>query len=183
MKIQDTDIPGVHIIETTAHSDDRGSFMRAFCARELAPVLGNCTIVQINHSKTMQTGAIRGLHFQPVPHAEMKMVRCLRGRVWDVVLDLRKNSPTFLGYHAEELTPDNKKMIVVPEGCAHGFQVLEPESEMLYLHTEYYEPAAEGGIHYADPRIGIKWPLPVADLSPRDSTHPLLDATFTGIQI
>lgn len=181
MKITDTKITGVKIVETTARADDRGSFMRAFCARELAPVLGDRIIVQINHSRTTKVGAIRGLHFQKQPHAEMKMIRCLQGRIFDVAVDLRQGSPTFLQWHAEELTPGNMKMMAIPEGCAHGFQVLESETELLYLHTAYYEPSSEGGIHYADPRVNIKWPLAATDFSERDASHPFLDDQFTGI--
>ena len=181
MKITDTKISGVHIIETTPLVDDRGSFARAFCARELEPILQGRTIAQINQSKTTKAGAIRGMHFQRTPYAEVKLVRCLRGRIWDVALDLRKESPTFLQWHAQELTPGNMKMMIVPERCAHGFQTLEADSEVLYLHTEFYEPSSEGGIHYADPRINIDWPLAVSDLSPRDATHPRIDDTFTGI--
>ena len=181
MKITDTKIPGVHIIETTALIDERGSFVRNFCTRDLAPVLQGRTIAQINQSKTAKVGSLRGMHFQCPPHAEIKLVRCLRGRIWDVALDLRRESPTFLQWHAEELTPGNMKMMIVPERCAHGFQVLEPDSEVLYLHTEFYQPAAEGAVHYNDPRINIKWPLAVTDLSPRDAGHAFLDDSFTGI--
>ncbi len=114
------------------------------------------------------------------PHAEMKLVRCLRGRVWDVAVDLRAESPTFLHWHAEELSPDNHRMVVIPEGCAHGFQVLTPDSELLYLHTAFYAPDAEGGVRHDDPALGIRWPLPVTDLSPRDRSHPLIDAGDRG---
>jgi len=123
------------------------------------------------------------MHFQTPPHSEMKFVRCIRGRVWDVAVDLRQGSPTFLRWHAEELSPEPAAMMVIPEGCAHGFQVLEPESELLYLHTAHYERTAEGGVRHDDPRVGIQWPLEVVDLSPRDRAHPLLEATFPGIRI
>lgn len=181
MNINATSIPGVMIVETNRHTDSRGSFGRLYCERELAAVIGNRRIVQINHSRTATVGAIRGMHFQRPPHAEMKMVRCLKGRVWDVAVDLRADSPTFLKWHAEELTPENTRMLVVPEGCAHGFQVIEPNSELLYLHTAYYTPAAEGGIRHDDPRLAITWPLPVTDISQRDNSHPLLNPDFHGI--
>lgn len=180
MNLVSTSLPGVLVVISDPHADPRGSFARLFCQRELAGVLGERRIVQINHSHTAAAGAIRGLHFQRPPHAEMKLVRCLRGRVWDVAVDLRRDSPTFLRWHAEELTPHNQRMLVLPEGCAHGFQVLEPDSELLYLHTAYYTPAAEGGIRYDDPRIGIHWPLPVTDISPRDKSHPLLESDHCG---
>jgi dTDP-4-dehydrorhamnose 3,5-epimerase len=181
MKIMNTPLPGLTVVETTPFADHRGAFARLFCERELAPLLGTRHIVQINHSRTAAVGAVRGMHFQHPPHAEMKLVRCLKGRVWDVAVDLRAGSSTFLSWHAEELSPGNARMILIPEGFAHGFQVLESESELLYLHTAFYEPTTEGGISYTDPRLGIPWPLPVQDISLRDASHPLLTADFSGI--
>lgn len=181
MTIEPTSISGVVVVETTASQDSRGAFRRLYCEQALAPVIGDRRIVQINHSRTTAVGAIRGMHYQNAPSAEMKLVRCLRGRVWDVALDLRVGSPTFLQWHAEELTPDRARMLVIPEGCAHGFQVLEPDSELLYLHTAFYAPGSEGGVRWDDPAIGIAWPLPVTDLSARDASHPLLERTFSGI--
>lgn len=139
--------------------------------------------MQINHSRTSTIGAVRGLHYQRPPNAEMKLVRCLKGRVWDVAVDIRSNSPTFLRWHAEELTPNNARMIVIPEGFAHGFQVLEPESELLYLHTAFYTAASEGGLRHDDPLLAIHWPLVVTDLSLRDITHPIINSSFDGIVI
>jgi len=182
MNIEATAISGVRLVATTRHADHRGSFARLYCERELAPVIGNRRIVQINHSRTSTVGAVRGMHFQRPPHAEMKLVRCLKGRVWDVAVDLRQDSPTFLKWHAEELTPENTLMLVIPEGCAHGFQVLEADSELLYLHTAFYTPEAEGGTRHDDPRIAIGWPLPVTDISQRDTAHPLIGSDFHGIQ-
>ena len=182
MNILATAIARVSVIETKAFSDVRGSFTRLFCADELAPVIGERSIVQVNLSRTVGAGAIRGMHFQYPPHAEMKLVRCLSGRVWDVAVDLRTGSPTFLQWHAEELTADNLRMLVIPEGCAHGFQTLEADSELLYLHTAYYAPAWESGCRYDDPRLGINWPLPASDLSTRDRQHALLDAQFPGVK-
>jgi dTDP-4-dehydrorhamnose 3,5-epimerase len=180
--ILDTPIPGVKRIQRHPIGDHRGYFERLFCAEELQPLLAGRSIVQINHSLTVQRGAVRGLHFQHPPHAELKLVTCLRGAVWDVAVDLRAGSPTFLHWHAEELTPDQARMLVIPEGCAHGFQVLEPASELLYLHTAFYAPEAEGGLRYDDPRLAIAWPLPVTDLSPRDQKHPPIDAHFSGLR-
>ena len=111
------------------------------------------------------------------------MVRCLKGRVWDVAVDLRANSPNFLHWYAEELTPSNTRMMVIPEGFAHGFQALEQDSELLYLHTAFYEPSAEGGFSCTDPRLGIAWPLPVQALSCRDASHPRLPPDFPGLAI
>ena len=143
MKLTPTPLPGVMAATSHPHTDPRGSFTRLFCERELAGVLEGRRILQINHSRTAAVGAVRGMHFQRPPHAEMKLVRCLVARVWDVAVDLRADSPTFLHWHAEELSPDNQCMLVIPEGCAHGFQVLAPDSELLYLHTACYVPGAE----------------------------------------
>lgn len=181
MNVSPTPIAGVLRVDTVPHADPRGAFARLYCERELADVIGPRRIVQINHSRTAAFGAIRGMHYQHPPHAEMKLVRCLKGRVWDVAVDLRAGSPTFLRWHAEELTPHNARMLVIPEGCAHGFQVLEADSELLYLHTAFYEPQAEGGVRYDDPRLGITWPLPVAELSPRDAGHPPIEPNYRGI--
>lgn len=183
MKITHLPIAGAFLLETESFADARGSFTRLFCENELADILKNRRIVQINHSRTEVSGAIRGLHYQRPPYAEMKFIRCLRGKVWDVVVDLRKNSPTFLRWHAEELSVGNAKIMVIPEGCAHGFQVIESHSELLYLHTAPYTPDSEGGVRYDDPMLGIIWPLPPTDLSQRDRSHPLLDASFTGITL
>ncbi|MEM5427384.1 dTDP-4-dehydrorhamnose 3,5-epimerase [Cupriavidus oxalaticus] len=183
MNIEATSIDGVMVASGQAFSDHRGAFQRLYCDKELAGVLGGRRVVQVNHSRTVLTGAVRGMHYQFPPHAEMKLVRCLRGRVWDVAVDLREGSPTFLHWHAVELSPQNGRLLVIPEGCAHGFQTLEPESELLYLHTSHYAPQAEGGLRHDDPRLGIDWPLPVADLSQRDRSHPLLNSEFSGIKL
>lgn len=183
MKIHDTPIADLKIVQSVPHRDPRGAFLRLFCAQELRPILDHRQIAQINYSKTRHAGAVRGMHFQYPPHAEMKMVRCLRGRVWDVAVDVRAGSPTFLQWHAEELAQDDAQMFVIPEGFAHGFQALEPDSELLYLHTAFYHPPFEGGLRHDDPRLGIPWRLTPQDLSPRDLSHPLLDADFTGVAI
>ena len=183
VNMQPTSIPGLVVFETTPHIDPRGAFSRLYCEDELASLIGPRRIVQINHSRIATIGAVRGLHYQRSPHAEMKLVRCLKGRVWDVAVDLRRESPTFLRWHAEELTPANARMMVIPEGFAHGFQVLEPESELLYLHTAFYATVAEGGLRHNDPRLAIHWPLAVAELSPRDAEHPLINSDFSGVAL
>ncbi len=182
MKLLATPIPGVVVVESAPFQDNRGLFYRAFCDQELAEITKGKPVRQINLSRTEVVGAIRGLHFQRYPHAETKLVRCIRGRVWDVAVDLRAGSATFLRWHAEELAPDSARMLVVPEGCAHGFQVLEAGSELLYLHTAPYEPGAEGGVRYDDPVIKIPWPLQATDLSPRDRAHPVLNEDFGGLK-
>lgn len=183
MNISDTELPGLKIVQSIPHRDARGAFVRLYCAGELEPLLGARQVLQINLSTTGEVGAVRGLHFQRPPHAEMKMIRCLRGRVWDVAVDLRADSPTFLKWKAVELVHDDSQMVVIPEGFAHGFQALEPSSQLLYLHTAFYQPSSEDGIRYDDPRLAIGWPLPPRDLSPRDLGHSLLLPEFTGVAL
>ncbi len=181
MIIHPTPIADLVVAESKAFKDDRGAFARLFCEQELSSVLGERKIVQINHSFTAAVGAVRGLHFQNAPHAEMKLVRCLKGKVWDVAVDLRPQSPNYKRWYAQELSPQNAHMMVIPEGFAHGFQVLEADSELLYLHTAFYKPDSEGGVRYDDPELGIAWPLPVTDISARDSSHAYIDGCFKGI--
>jgi dTDP-4-dehydrorhamnose 3,5-epimerase len=176
-----TPIAGVVRVESTAFRDSRGSLTRLFCDQELAPILQGRKIRQTNLTSTAAVGAIRGMHYQNPPAAEMKFVRCLSGRVWDVAVDLRAGSPTYLRWHAEELSPERALMLVIPEGCAHGFQVLEANSQLLYLHTAPYRPDLEAGLRFDDPKLAIAWPLPAQDLSQRDQTHPFLHSDFPGI--
>jgi len=183
MKIAATSISDLMVVKTETHSDHRGAFTRLFCQDELRECMASRKIVQINHSRTSAVGAVRGLHYQNPPHAEMKFVRCLKGRVWDVAVDLRAGSRTFLKWHAEELSEENMCMMVIPEGFAHGFQVLEENSELLYLHTASYTPAVEGGVRPVDKMLAIDWPLAIQDLSDRDRSHPLLNADFTGLML
>lgn len=183
MNIHPTALPGVMVVETTPFIDHRGVFFRCYCEKELNEVIGRRHIVQVNYSRTNTVGAVRGMHYQRPPHAEMKLVRCLKGRVWDVAVDLRAGSRTFLQWHAEELTPENARMLVIPEGCAHGFQVLEAGSELQYLHTDFYSPECEGGVSCNDPTLAITWPLPVADFSRRDSSYLPISSDFLGITL
>lgn len=183
MNVRSTPLAGALVVETATAIDQRGAFTRCYCERELEKVIGTRRIVQINHSRTREIGAVRGMHYQRPPDAEMKMVRCLAGRVWDVVVDLRAGSPTFLQWHAEELSAGNARMLVIPEGCAHGFQTLEENCALLYLHTAFYAPESEGGVRYDDPRIALAWPLPFTDISSRDRSHPLLTPDFNGIAV
>ena len=182
MKIKPTPLQDAFIIELEPVTDDRGLFTRVFCQQELRNILHDKNIVQINHSLTRQKGALRGMHFQYSPKSEIKMVKCLCGSVFDVIIDLRKGSPTFLKWHGEVLSAKNMKMMYIPEGFAHGFQTMEGNCELLYLHTEFYSPEHEGGVRYNDPKIGIKWPLGVTDISERDKNHPLLGEDFLVIE-
>lgn len=181
MIIHPTPIADLRVAESKAFKDDRGAFARLFCEQELSSVIRGRKIVQINHSSTAAVGAVRGMHFQHAPHAEMKLVRCLKGKVWDVAVDLRPQSPSYKRWYAQELSRQNARMMVIPEGFAHGFQVLEAGSELLYLHTAFYKPESEGGVRYDDPELGVAWPLPVTDISARDSSHVYIDSSFRGI--
>ncbi|MEZ7195945.1 dTDP-4-dehydrorhamnose 3,5-epimerase [Pseudodesulfovibrio karagichevae] len=174
MKTTPLELNGLYLLETEPFKDHRGQFARLFCARELAEIGLEKPIAQINHSLTRAKGAVRGMHFQRQPHAEVKIVRCLRGACFDVAVDLREDSPTYLRWHGEILTGENNRALLIPEGFAHGFQTLEPDTELLYFHTDFYTPDCEGGVRHDDPALGIKWPLPVCDLSARDKNHPLL---------
>lgn len=180
MRINKLPLEGAFVIEPEPFTDNRGIFARIFCRQELRNILHDKNIVQINHSLTRQKGALRGMHFQYPPKAEIKMVKCLRGSVFDVIIDLREGSPTLLKWHGEVLSAENTKMMYVPEGFAHGFQTLEKNSEIVYLVTQFYSPEHEGGVRYDDPAIGISWPLKATDVSEKDRNHPLL-VVFPGI--
>ena len=140
-------------------------------------------MAQINQTLTRQRGTVRGLHYQQAPAAEMKLVTCIRGAVWDVALDLRAGSPTFLQWHAQQLSVDNGFSLLIPEGCAHGFQSLSDDAELLYCHSMAYAPQADAGLNPLDPRLAISWPLPVAMVSDRDTRQPSVDARFEGVQL
>lgn len=178
-----TDLPlsGLKRVERQKLGDSRGFLSRVFCADELAQAGWCKPIVQINHTYTAKRGTVRGMHFQRSPHAEMKLVSCLRGEVWDVAVDLRSGSPTFLQWHAERLSAENGFAMLIPEGFAHGFQTLTDDVELFYCHSAAYVPTAEAGLNSADQKLGISWPLPISELSVRDSQHPMLDEQFTGL--
>ncbi len=174
-------LAGVMTVRRQRLGDARGSLTRLFCADELRAAGWQRPIAQINHTVTAQAGTVRGLHYQHLPHAEVKLVSCLRGEVWDVAVDLRAGSPTFLKWHAERLSAENGVALLIPEGCAHGFQALTENVEMLYCHSHVHQPQAEAGLHPLDPRLAIAWPLPVIGLSTRDAGHAPIDAQFAGI--
>ncbi len=180
MIFKETSLKGCYVIELEPFTDERGWFARTFCKEEFNKIGHQKEWVQLNHSFTKQKGTIRGMHYQMPPFSEIKLVRCIAGTVYDVVIDLRKGSSTFLNYFAVELSSENKKMIYIPEGFAHGFQTLSDDSELIYHHTAMYKPGVEGGIKYNDTLIKLSWPLPVANISPRDDAHQRLDANFKG---
>jgi len=177
----DTPLEGLKLIQRKPINDKRGYFERVFCAEELRPYISTKGIVQINHTLTAKCGTVRGMHFQYPPHTETKFVSCLSGKVFDVAIDMRSDSPTFLQWHAEILSADNYKTLMIPDGFAHGFQAMNNECEMLYFHTCIYQKDAEGGLNPKDPRLAIKWPLPIAELSERDAAHTMLTDDFKGI--
>ena len=179
--IQLTPLSGLKVLVRKPLGDSRGYLERMFCVRELRDVFGARRVVQINHTFTQTRGTLRGMHFQHAPHAETKFVSCLRGTVFDVAVDLRKGSSTFLQWHAELLSADNHKTLLIPEGFAHGFQTLTDDCEMLYLHTAAYAPGAEAGLNPEDPKLAIAWPLPIAKVSPRDTAHALIVDDFEGV--
>lgn len=174
-------LAGSYVVDLQPFGDARGWFARTYSKDMFAPIGHTGEWVQLNHSCTSSSGIIRGMHFQYPPHQEIKLVRCVAGAVYDVIVDLRRNSPTLLQWFGTELSAGNKKMIYIPEGFAHGFQCMEDNSELIYHHTGYYTPSAEGGVRYDDPRIAIQWPLAVTGISQRDSHHPLLPENFKGI--
>lgn len=174
---------GAYLVESTPLGDHRGCFARLFCQRELENVLGDKTIVQSNYSFSKLKGTIRGLHFQTPPAAEIKFVRCVQGSFFDVIVDLRQDSPTFLQWHGETLKAGDLRMILVPEGFAHGLQTLEDDSAAMYLHTEYFSPDNEGGVRFNDPKLGIDWPLPPADVSEKDRYQRLINDEYKGMTL
>ncbi len=179
--IQSTPLADLKVITRLVLGDHRGFLTRLFCADELAQAGWTKPIAQMNHTFTAKQGTVRGLHFQHSPHAEMKLVSCLKGEVWDVAIDLRQDSPTFLQWHAEILSAENLKTLLIPEGFAHGFQTLTDDVELLYCHSQAYSQSAEAGLNSQDPRLAIEWLLPISDLSTRDQQHPMINETFTGL--
>jgi dTDP-4-dehydrorhamnose 3,5-epimerase len=174
-------LAGLKLIERQRFGDSRGFLSRLFCIEEL-DAAGWCKpVAQINHTYTARRGTVRGMHYQHPPHAEMKMVTCIRGEMWDVAVDLRTGSPTFLHWHAEVLSADNHRALLIPEGFAHGFQALSDDVELLYCHSAVHSPDAEASLNAQDPRLAIAWPLEIAELSLRDAKHPLIDSTFEGV--
>lgn len=176
-------LPDLVVIERLRLGDARGFFSRLFCGEELAAAGWTKSIAQINHSHTAKRGTVRGLHFQRPPKAEMKLVACIRGEVWDVAVDIRAGSPTFLSWHAERLSADNGRSLLIPEGFAHGFQALCDDVELIYCHSAPYAPLAEGGLSPLDPMLAIPWPLLVTELSVRDAGCPSLDSGFKGVYL
>jgi len=176
-----TTLDGLYRVDRKPIIDSRGFFNRFFCADEFCNIGFNKPIAQINHSFTHQRGAVRGMHFQLQSHAETKIVTCIRGKILDVAVDVRQGSDTFLQWHTEVLSADNQRSLYIPEGFAHGFQTLDENCELIYLHSSFYKPDAEAALNVNDPRLSIKWPLNITEMSERDKNHPMLGDDFLGI--
>ena len=178
-----TPLAGLVVVERMPITDERGCLERLFCANEFAAQKVRLPVVQANRTVTACKGTVRGMHFQYPPHTDAKLVSCLAGKIFDVAVDLRRGSPTFLRWHAEELSSENHKSLLIPAGFAHGLQTLEDDCELLYFHGAAYAADAEGGIHPADPKIGIRWPLPIGEMSVRDRGHPAVTDDFKGLTL
>jgi dTDP-4-dehydrorhamnose 3,5-epimerase len=175
MRFTPLSLSGAFIIEPEPRGDDRGFFARLFCTEEFGARRLATAWTQCNMSFSLNRGTVRGLHFQRPPAAETKLIRCTRGAVFDVIVDLRLGSPSYGKWHSEQLDDANRAMLCVPEGFAHGFQTLTPNVEMLYFHSASYSSENEGGLRWDDPDVDITWPLPVTDMSKRDSGFPSLN--------
>jgi dTDP-4-dehydrorhamnose 3,5-epimerase len=176
-----TPLKGAFTIDVTPFQDNRGFFTRTFCEKEFAAHDLVQHFVQANHSGTHGKGVIRGMHFQHSPFCEVKLVKCVQGGIFDVIVDVRKGSPTFLQWFGAELTAENKKMMYVPAGFAHGFQSLTDYSEITYMVSDFYNKESEGGIKYDDASVNIQWPLPVSLVSDKDLAIPLVNSNFNGV--
>ncbi len=172
MLFHPTPIASAYVIDVEKREDDRGFFARAWCAREFGERGLVTSFVQGNIGASRRKGTLRGMHYQVAPHEEAKLVRCTRGAVWDVLLDVRAGSPTFGKWFGVELTADTHRMLYIPPGCAHGYQALTDDVEVFYLVSAFYTPEAERGIRYDDPAFAIEWPLPVTVISDKDRTWP-----------
>ena len=176
-----TPLAGLVLVQRKRLEDLRGFFSRLFCADELSTIGFAMPVAQVNQTLTRQRGAVRGLHFQRPPHTEDKFVSCLRGSIFDVAVDLRRGSSTFLKWHAETLSAENGRSLFIPQGFAHGFQALTDDCELIYLHSRPYAAQAEGALNVNDLALNIAWPLEFTDISLRDSAHPRLSEEFNGI--
>lgn len=183
MLFTETPLKGSYLIDLEPIVDERGWFARTYCKNEFDTIGHSKEWVQLNHSFTRLKGTIRGMHYQLPPFSEIKMVRCILGAVYDVIIDLRKDSPTFLIYFGVELSAKNKRMNYIPEGFAHGFQTLTDDCELIYHHSQFYSPGVEGGLKYDDPKVNIEWRLPVNTISIRDNSYSFINDNFKGLKL
>jgi dTDP-4-dehydrorhamnose 3,5-epimerase len=175
LKFIETPLADLYVVEIEPLNDDRGFFARSFCTREFQAHGLEPSVVQCNISFNERAGTLRGLHFQAPPHEEAKLVRCTRGAIYDVAVDVRPNSRTYLKWYAVELTSENRRMIFIPRGFGHGFQTLVDESEVFYLMSEFYHPESTRGLRWDDPMLGISWPIEKLIISDKDRTNPLIE--------
>jgi len=178
-----TPLAGLMVVQKKPIEDARGFLSRFYCAEAFSQAGMHKAISQINHTLTRQKGAVRGLHYQHPPHAEIKVVSCLKGEIFDVAVDLRQNSPTFLNWHGVVLSAKNQCSLLIPEGFAHGFQTLADDCELIYLHTAPYAVESEGALNALDARLAIDWPLAITERSERDRLHPMIKTDFKGISL
>ncbi len=176
-----TKLEGVYLIDLELYTDERGGFARTFCQKEFEQTGLTKTFVQMNHSYNKVKGTLRGMHFQYPPYQETKLIRCVRGSALDVVVDIRKKSSTFLQHISVQISDENRRMILIPEGCAHGFQTLENDTELIYHHTAFYTPNSDGGLNYNDQILDINWRMPISCISEKDKAYSLLNKNFKGI--
>jgi dTDP-4-dehydrorhamnose 3,5-epimerase len=170
-----TPLSGLYLVEIETLRDDRGFFARSFCVSEFQALGLETVVVQCNISFNEKAGTLRGLHFQAPPHEEAKLVRCTRGAIYDVAVDIRPDSPTYLNWYAADLTSDNRRMMFIPRGFAHGFQTLEDSTEVFYIMSEFYHQESSRGLRWDDPAFAITWPLGESIMSAKDRAYPLLD--------
>lgn len=182
-EIEHLPLPDLKRITRNRFGDKRGFLERLFCAIELREAGWGKPIVQVNQTYTARKGTVRGMHYQHPPYAESKLVTCISGAVWDVAVDLRPESPTFLQWHAEELSHDNRRSLLIPAGFAHGFQTLTDDVVLIYCHDNEYNPSSETGLNPTDPRLNIRWPLPISVMSDRDLGHPMLTTDYAGVRL
>ncbi|NOT13862.1 MAG: dTDP-4-dehydrorhamnose 3,5-epimerase [Methylococcaceae bacterium] len=178
-----TPIAGLKIVQRKSIEDSRGFLSRFYCAEEFCDAGLKKNINQINHTLTKYKGTVRGMHYQKPPYAETKVVSCLKGEIFDVAVDLRNNSPTFLRWHGVTLSEQNQRSLLIPDGFAHGFQTLSENCELIYLHTTAFHPESEGALNILDPKLGIAWPLAITELSERDRNHKLIEQNFQGMAL
>lgn len=181
--VVDLPLAGLKLIARQLLGDNRGFLVRLFCAQELAAAGWHQPIAQLNQTYTAKRGTVRGMHYQQAPHAEMKLVSCIHGVVWDVAVDLRVGSPSFLCWHAETLSAENGLAMLIPEGFAHGFQAITDDVTLLYCHSAAHTPEAEGVLNVQDSRLAIKWPLAITELSNRDANRSPIEVDFEGVSV
>ncbi len=175
MRVTETTLKGVFIVDLEPRQDSRGLFARTFCVREFEALGLRTAIAQCNLSVTYRRGTIRGMHYLAPPAAEAKLVRCVRGAIFDVVVDMHPDSASFASHISVELTAENRRALYVPEMVAHGFQTLTDDVEVIYQMSDFYAPECERGLRYDDPALNIQWPLPVTEISDKDASWPYLD--------